>query len=610
MAAVSGKITLTVDGVEFAIMPMNGNESGQVSFQRLENVFIVHFNNFSGSMRVESEATMSFDGSTSCMELADTKTPKTKNGSSSNETPASQNECAVHETPAPQAKRFKSENEKSEIGLHEEVAAGDNDDVASLVSGCPEMMILAKETQLTQDTLPTILGQPDCSQSSQFGSMGHSLQDDMEVDDAQGTEECYGRADSRPESSRVQEIMDEVANASTQMTADSQGSETEESFQHPTPARVSLGGSPVASPSHRQEPPCRRWGHSMTFIGKDRILVYGGQTIDSDTNKPTTLSDIHVFNLQSNTWFQPRGVQTMPRQWHTCSYLPDRQLLVAFGGEATKEPKTPKLSAPATGPSLMVLDCEIMLWYPPVVSGEVPSPRSGHTATLLVDINQLVLFGGVQSASQRGAGGGQKWLNRLSVLDTLSWKWSSPKVHGSPPKPRSYHSATAVKGNRIVVFGGNDADASFSTVHVLEHVLAGSNLQDAKTQWRWVHPTVTGRPPSARTGHSATVLSDNKTICIYGGWDPNADDDQAIGDDDSFMIFDDCFLLDTETWIWKACSSKPLYADVPLHVQGLDGGPRRVGHTAILDDKNERVLVFGGRIPRDRFTGDFQSISL
>jgi hypothetical protein len=103
-------------------------------------------------------------------------------------------------------------------------------------------------------------------------------------------------------------------------------------------------------------------------------------------------------------------------------------------------------------------------------------------------------------------------------------------------------------------------------------------------------------------------LSDNKTICIYGGWDPNADDDKAAGDDDSFMIFDDCFLLDTETWNWKVCPSKLLYSDVPLHVQGLDGGPRRVGHTAILANESDHVMIFGGRIPRDRFTGDFQSI--
>jgi hypothetical protein len=459
----------------------------------------------------------------------------------------------------------------------------------------------------SQDSLPTILGQPDFSQT-QGSFETDTMAETVGTPVVHESNDNFIEQGGLKSSLRVQKIMEEMANVSTQMThTQGDAGESPEPMKNDAnlsrkdddvdtadsitiPARVSIGGSPHTS--SLECPPCRRWGHTMTSIGQDRVLIYGGQTFDADTNIPTTLNDLYIYNKSTKAWFKPRGVESLPRQWHTCSYIADRQLLITFGGEAF-HPKTAKSK---TVDQLMVLDCEIMLWYPPAVSGDAPSSRSGHSATLLPHKNQLVVFGGVK---------GSKWINAVSVLDTTLWKWHTPRVLGSAPKPRSYHSASAVRDNRVVIFGGNDADASFNSVHVLEA------CADDATQWRWINPTVKGRPPSARTGHSATVLKDNKTICVYGGWDPNADDENVKADqDDESTIFRDCFLLDTETWTWKKCHGKPLYADIPAGVQGLDGGPRRVGHSAILANKNDEVLVFGGRVPRDRFAGDFQTICI
>lgn len=107
----------------------------------------------------------------------------------------------------------------------------------------------------------------------------------------------------------------------------------------------------------------------------------------------------------------------------------------------------------------------------------------------------------------------------------------------------------------------------------------------------------------ARTGHSTTLLADGKTLCVYGGWDPN---DEAATDD-AEMIFQDCFLLDTETWTW----SQPTGETRLVHEQGTNGGARRVGHAAILDQSQpDRVVLFGGRVPGDQFSGDLQSLSV
>ena len=334
--------------------------------------------------------------------------------------------------------------------------------------------------------------------------------------------------------------------------------------------------------------PEARWGQTMTLIDHGRVLVYGGQTFDHEANSFKTIPDIHVYDMSTRKWSKPVSSESVPRTWHSATFLPERQLLISFGGDQWDE-KSKKV---VTTDEVMVLDTDIMLWYPPSVSGQIPSGRSGHTASLLPNTNELVVFGGVKN---------NKWQNSVAVLDTSRWKWTNPKIAGSAPRPRSYHSATAVGGSsgrsRLVIFGGNDESESFNTVHVLD--ASNSKLS-------WFHPVVSGTPPSARSGHTATLLEDNKTILIYGGWDLNADDD-AIKDD-ADMIFSDSYLLDTEQWSWSA-GPKVKY-DGSSGVK--NGGPKRVGHSAVLAPSEDgcEVLVFGGRVPNDEFTADFQRLTV
>jgi hypothetical protein len=39
------------------------------------------------------------------------------------------------------------------------------------------------------------------------------------------------------------------------------------------------------------------------------------------------------------------------------------------------------------------------------------------------------------------------------VLDTQTWSWSRPPVHGTPPSPRTGHSLVAC-GGALYLFGG------------------------------------------------------------------------------------------------------------------------------------------------------------
>jgi hypothetical protein len=345
-------------------------------------------------------------------------------------------------------------------------------------------------------------------------------------------------------------------------------------------------------------PPPARWGHTLTKLDNGNILVYGGQSYDVKGD-PIILADVHLYDAKKASWDKPINCRGESRQFHSATFIPERNIIIAFGGETLDVlGKGKNKSKVITSDTLRVLDTEIMLWYPPAVSGDIPTGRSGHTATFFPETNELVLFGGVR---------GSKWLNAVSVLDINRWHWSSPKIDGMPPKPRSYHTATAVGNNKIVVFGGNNKTSCFNTVHVLEATLSSANDGDNSSAdaaptctWKWSNPTVKGKAPFPRTGHTATLLEDGKTICVYGGWDPN--------DDDEDNIFKGSYLLDTKEWTWaEGPKAESLGSGSPNHFLD-DCGPKRCGHQAVLNAEKGEVLVFGGRIPGEALAGDMQRL--
>jgi Galactose oxidase, central domain len=111
---------------------------------------------------------------------------------------------------------------------------------------------------------------------------------------------------------------------------------------------ISKASSPIPPP---------RWGHTLTPIQDQNVVLYGGQTIQSET-VATTLSDLYVYDCQTQQFSKPIQCDGVERQWHSAAYLPQRQLMIAFGGEAPDDKGKMK-----TLNQVMVLDTEIMLWY-------------------------------------------------------------------------------------------------------------------------------------------------------------------------------------------------------------------------------------------------------
>ncbi|XP_030469651.1 tRNA wybutosine-synthesizing protein 2/3/4 [Syzygium oleosum] len=137
-----------------------------------------------------------------------------------------------------------------------------------------------------------------------------------------------------------------------------------------------------------------------------------------------------------------------------------------------------------------------------------PSPRMGHTATLVGD--QMFVIGGRTDP-----------LNILSdvwVFNTTTNEWKLLNCNGHVFPPRHRHSA-AVLGSKIFVYGGLNNESICSSCFVLDT----SNLC-------WEEWAVGGDQPCPR--HSHSMVAYGSKVFMFGGYDG----EKALGDLYSFDI--------------------------------------------------------------------------
>ena len=120
-------------------------------------------------------------------------------------------------------------------------------------------------------------------------------------------------------------------------------------------------------------------------------------------------------------------------------------------------------------------------WTEPQVNGVAPTQRVGHAATLVG--TKVFIFGGHD---------GKACLNDVHILVTMNWRCVNTK--GGRPSPRVSCSMTTV-GTKLFLIGGAAGEKAFNDVRVLD-------LESGM----WTVPTVSGTPPPALVGHSATLI--------------------------------------------------------------------------------------------------------
>ncbi|EUB63789.1 Host cell factor 1 [Echinococcus granulosus] len=210
--------------------------------------------------------------------------------------------------------------------------------------------------------------------------------------------------------------------------------------------------------------PCPRIGHSFTLVGQ-RAFLFGGITNDSEdpkNNIPRYLNDLYTLELRPNSsamcWDIPitYGQPPSPRESHTAvAYqvmdgLIKKWRLLVYGG----------MTGCRLG-DLWQLEIDTMTWTKPSISGDLPAPRSLHSATVIG--NRMFVFGGwvplVMDDMKTTVEKEWKCTNTLASLnlDTMSWESIQMEIFDDSlvPRARAGHCAVAVS-TRLYIWSGRD----------------------------------------------------------------------------------------------------------------------------------------------------------
>ncbi|XP_073494182.1 LOW QUALITY PROTEIN: uncharacterized protein [Phyllobates terribilis] len=197
-------------------------------------------------------------------------------------------------------------------------------------------------------------------------------------------------------------------------------------------------------------PPCSR-GHTATFDPESKkVYVYGGM------REKRCLRNVYVLDTQDWKWTLLAAVGKVPTLCHHTASMYQRELYV-FGGLC------PQVGADSgvCSNALYIFNPEYKIWYQPIVEGERPLPRYGHSATLLG--NRLVLFGGRRAPSP-------VYLNDVHILD-LGYMEYTAVVYLStsetiPPLVRHFHAAMQVSEHKVLVHGGCSGSSSLTDTFI------------------------------------------------------------------------------------------------------------------------------------------------
>ena len=132
--------------------------------------------------------------------------------------------------------------------------------------------------------------------------------------------------------------------------------------------------------------------------------------------------------------------------------------------------------------------------------GRTPSPRSGHSIT--VAGNKAVVFGGCgitdpddTSAVYEPLISNETWIVDLDSLSENTSKFQLADVMGDVPAPRWRHTATLLPDDTILIFGGLSQGRRFNDTYVLDVAKMEWNIKECA-----------GTPPHPRSHHTANLV--------------------------------------------------------------------------------------------------------
>jgi len=252
-----------------------------------------------------------------------------------------------------------------------------------------------------------------------------------------------------------------------------------------------------------------RAGHSMVSVN-NKLFIFGG------ADNGIFFNDLQVFDTNKMSWIQIYVTGTNPgaRSRHTANLITffsspssspsssSGKYILIFGGGDDRRLYN----------DVYVLNADNFQWTRLEPKGEGPSPRWGHTATIID--RKLYIFAGHDGTKRLN----DLWILNIESLDNLEWSQPILSPDSTMPPARAGHTADPI-GRKIFVYGGGDGK-----------VLSDLYYFDVdQLTWSRMNGTSPGR-----CAHSSTAI-DGKMYIFGGGNGTKCFRDMYIFDADQYI---------------------------------------------------------------------------
>ncbi|XP_035824341.1 kelch domain-containing protein 4 isoform X2 [Aplysia californica] len=264
-------------------------------------------------------------------------------------------------------------------------------------------------------------------------------------------------------------------------------------------------------------------------------------------------NDLFVYQIRKQEWLKVSVPNAPPpRSAHQAVVVSQQNgQMWLFGGEFSSHSQAQFYHYK----DLWVLHLKEKRWEQVKAPGG-PSARSGHRMMALK--KQILVFGGFHDNTRD-----YKYFNDVYSFNLETYTWSLLKPSGTGPSPRSGCVFLPVSDTgRAVVYGGYSKervkrDVDKGTTHTDMFVLAPEKKRDGvpdhEQRWKWQSVKQSGLKPSARSGMTGVLGTNNKAYLFGGVYDEEDEDEFLEG-----AFFNELWMLDLERLKWFSVQLKDL----------------------------------------------------
>jgi Rab9 effector protein with kelch motifs len=244
--------------------------------------------------------------------------------------------------------------------------------------------------------------------------------------------------------------------------------------------------------------PSPRYGHSAHIIGS-RMFVFGGKG-----PRGAVYKDVYFLDLIEWVWVPVSSVSQGPsaRFFHA-SELVGRKIVVHGGWDCDE-----------VFGDIWIFNTDSFSWIQPRTAGFAPTPRYGHTLTLVPD-GRLFIFGGCTLDKDTGV---PKYNDDTRVLDTETMIWTRPRINGHTPTGRYGHTASAIGDGKIAIFGGWGRGGCQSKDAISDPRAYPMQILDTASMYWWV-PQKVGKKPVRPIYNHGACRAGGSSLLLFGGFD-------------------------------------------------------------------------------------------